>query len=244
MDNRLRPYVAELLGTFALVFVGAGTVCASNLTTEPRLDVTAIALAEGIALAVLLTAIYPVSTGCFNPALTLMLWVFKRLDGRRTLGLIAVQLVGAVLAGLTITVTFAPDVLRQMRLGTPYVKAFLSGEGRLEMGSLISGVGFEAFFTFLLTLAVFATLIDPRGPRLGGVFAGLTQAAIILFGFRLTGGAANPARWAGPAVWQLTVPDLASQNPLADHAVYWAGPIAGALLGGFLYSAVILPPEK
>jgi aquaporin Z len=242
MDNRFRPYFAELLGTFVLVFVGAGTVCAGYLTTEPRLGVTAMALAEGFALAVALTAAYHVSTCCFNPAITLMHWVFKRLDGRRTVGLIAVQLLGATLAGLAVRVTFVEPVLRESRLGTPHLEAFRNND-KVEMGSLISGVGVEAFFTFLVTLAVFATLIDRRGPRLGGVLVGLAQAAVVLFGFRLTGGAANPARWFGPALWQLTVPELATQHPLADHAVYWAGPIVGALLGGFVYSAVFLPSE-
>jgi aquaporin Z len=243
MDNRLRPYFAELLGTFVLVFVGAGTVCATYLTTEPRLDVTGIALAEGFALAVALTAAYHTSICCFNPAITLTLWVFRRLDGQRTGILIAVQLLGAALAGLAVRVAFAQDVLVLAQVGTPHVKAFLGGD-RLELGSLVSGVAFEALFAFLLTLAVFATLIDRRGPRLGGVLVGLAQAAVILFGFRLTGGAANPARWFGPAVWQLTVPELRNLDPLADHAVYWAGPIVGALLGGFVYSTVILPPEK
>ena len=68
----------------------------------------------------------------------------------------------------------------------------------------------------------------------------------MLLGFNLTGGCANPARWFGPAIWQTTVPALSTgfPGPFADHTIYWVGPVIGALLGGVLYSSVILPPER
>jgi MIP family channel proteins len=245
MDVKLRAYLAELVGTFALVFVGAGTVCASYLLTndsgEPRLTVTGIALAEGFTLAVALTAIYRLPGGYLNPALTVMLWVLRRLDATRAAGLIAMQLLGSVLAGLAVRGCFSVGILEQARLGTPHLQAFLREGNLLTPGGLISGVGLELALTFLVALAVFATLLDKRGPRLGGVLVGLAQAAAVLLGFHLTGGSANPARWFGPAVWEwsLGLKDAA----FADHAVYWVGPILGALLAGFFYTAVILPPE-
>ena len=105
MDLRFRSYLAELLGTFALVFLGAGTVCATFLKSPPPLlaslpllDVTGIALAEGFTLAVLLTVLFPLAPGCLNPAITLTLWVCKRLDLRQALALILAQLLGATLA--------------------------------------------------------------------------------------------------------------------------------------------------
>jgi MIP family channel proteins len=244
MDPKVRLYVTELVCTFALVFIGAGTICAFYLPHDPHPEVTGIALAEGFALAVLLTVSYHVSGGCLNPAITLMLWVFKRLDGGRTIGLIVVQLLGATLAGLLLYLSFSTHVLVVARLGTPYVKPFLSEGKILTWQGLVSGIGVEFFLTFVLTLAIFATLIDKRGPRLGGVLVGLAQAAVILLGYNLTGGAANPARWFGPLLWQLAVPELQSMDPLRDHAVYWIGPILGALAGGLFYSTFILPPEK
>jgi glycerol uptake facilitator-like aquaporin len=68
--------------------------------------------------------------------------------------------------------------------------------------------------------------------------------AVILFGFHLTGGAANPARWFGPAVWQLSLGDLPTARPLADHVVYWLGPIFGALAGSIFYTMVLMPDER
>src|ERR1700691_1280776 len=87
MDVKLRPYLAELLGTFVVVFVGAGTICGSyrSETEAPWLNV-AVALAEGCALAVALTfSTLDGLGGCLNPAFTVMLWVCKRLSGFRTI---------------------------------------------------------------------------------------------------------------------------------------------------------------
>jgi glycerol uptake facilitator-like aquaporin len=247
MDVKQRAYLAELVGTFAVVFVGAGSVCASHVLTtdsgEPRLSVTGLALAEGCTLAVVLTMAQRLPGGYFNPALTLMLWVFKRFDWGRAAILIGLQLLGAVLAGLALRFCFTEEILTLAHFGAPHLKAFLAEGGVLTTGSLVSGVGVELVLTFLVTVAVFATLLDRRGPRLGGVLVGMAQVAAVVLGFHLTGGAANPARWFGPAVWELTVPTLKAGHPFADHAVYWVGPVLGALLGAFFYTAVLQPPE-
>lgn len=243
MDNKLRMCLAELIGTFLVVLVGAGTVCASALTSPP-LPLTVPALAEGFTLAVVLTVTFHVSTGCLNPAITLMLWVFKRLDSAQTGLLLLMQLLGATLAGLLIRLMFQPDVLAEMHLGAPRLLAFASHPGRLETQQLVSGTAFELFLGGLVTLAAFATLFDRRAPRLGGLMVGLAQSAAILFGSRFTGGSANPARWFGPAVWEATVPGAGSPNWLAEIVIYAGGPLLGALLAAVLYVKLILPPEK
>jgi glycerol uptake facilitator-like aquaporin len=248
MEQNLRAYLAELFGTFALVFAGAATLCASYLPADSRLNPgpawVAVALAEGCTLAVVLTAIARTSPGCLNPAVTLTLWVFRRLENARAFGLVAAQLLGAVLAGLAVRGLFADDVLRDARMGTPHLRALLGPDGAVTLGGMVTGGVLEAAFTFLVTVAVFATLVDPRAPRLGGVVVGMAQTAVVAVGFRLTGGAANPALYAGPGVWQLTLPGAEAARPLADHPVYWGGPLVGALLGGLFYGTLILPPQK
>ncbi|HVS34605.1 MAG TPA: MIP/aquaporin family protein [Gemmataceae bacterium] len=245
MDSKLlRACLAELIGTFALVFVGGGVVCVAALTTEPRLDATAIALAEGLTLAVALTATHRASGGGLNPALTLMLWVFRRIDGRKLAGFIVAQLLGALLAGLFLRLLFSQDAAAS-HLGAPHLRAFApNGLGQVSLGAIFSGVGMEIFFTCLVAFAFWATMLDRRSPPLGGLVVGLAQSAVVLFGFRLTGGAANPARWLGPAVFELTAPGATPSAVLSDHTVYWVGPIVGALLGGFLYVFVLQPPEE
>jgi glycerol uptake facilitator-like aquaporin len=138
---------------------------------------------------------------------------------------------------------FAETVLAPARMGAPHLKALLSG-GETTLAGIVSGVLLEALFTFVVTLAAFATLIDRRAPKLGGVGLGMAQVAVVLFGFHLTGAAANPARWFGPAVWQSSLAELQASRPLGDHVVYWLGPVLGALTGALLYVVLILPPEK
>ena len=244
IDKQLRPYIAELIGAFALVFVGAGSVCASQLTfgaNPPPHHVVGIALAEGFILAVMLSATMNVSGGYLNPAVALVLWVFKRLDGGRAFWLIVAQFLGAVLAGGCVRLIFSDSVYQPARGGTPHLNLEAFHHAAVpDLQILFSGIGIELALTFLLTFAIFGTILDPRAPRIAGLGVGLAMVAIVLMGFALTGAAANPARWLGAMVWELTVDSSAYR----DHAVYWIGPVLGALLAGGLYTALILPPAE
>ena len=245
MDSKVRGSIAELVGTFCLVFLAGCVVCANYVheSGEPIYGMWAIGLADGFALAVLLTISSRVSEGCLNPAITLMLWVCKRLDGWQTMSLVAAQLLGSVLAGLALRVIFPENALRLAQMGAPHVGTLLMTDNVITFWTLVKGIALETFATFVLTLVVFSTLLDRRGSRLGGLFAGLTQTVLTLALFRLTGGAANPARWFGPALWHLSVESLKA-NAFADHPVYWVGPVIGALLGGLLYTTVIGPGTR
>jgi glycerol uptake facilitator-like aquaporin len=246
MDTRLRMYLAELFGTFLFVLIAAGALCATWLPASQSRSgseaaITLIAaLSEGFALAIAVSATCFLSIGCCNPAITLALFVMRKLDTGRAFLLIAVQLLGSFLAGLALRGLFSDSLLAEARMGSPHLKALYNSDNLL--GSLAAGVGVEFLFTFFLTIAAFVTLIDRRAPRMGGFGLGVAQVAIVLFGFHLTGGAANPARWFGPAIWQLSLPGVV--RPLSDHTVYWVGPIFGALAGSVFYTLVLMPEEK
>jgi glycerol uptake facilitator-like aquaporin len=248
MERKVRAYLTELIGTFCLVFLTSAAVCIApmaQLSGWPPFTRWELALADGCALGVLLTITAANSEGCLNPAITLMLWVCRRMDGWQTLALILLQLAGAVLAGLALRFVFPESALIQSRLGTPHVADALLGDGRMiTWTGLLAGIAVEALMTFVLTLVIFYTLLDKRDGRLGGLYAGLTQIVLTLASFDLTGAAANPARWFGPALWQLTLAPLKASEPFADNTVYWVGPILGALLAGLLYTTVIGPPGK
>jgi MIP family channel proteins len=247
MDKNLRPYLAELIGTFALVFLGAGTVCVSSMTVlpgQPQPYVVGIALAEGFILAAMLSATVHISGGYLNPAVTLMLWVYKRIDGVKASWLIGAQLLGAVLAGLCLRPLFDTNVMMSSHLGTPHLNLAAFNKASADFPVLLTGIGIETALTFVLTFAIFGTMIDPRGPRLAGLGVGLALSAAVLMGYALTGAATNPARWFGTFVWELTVEPLRLQSPWADHTVYWIGPILGALLAGGIYTTLIMPPEE
>lgn len=270
MDKNLRAYMAELIGTLVVVFVSAGVVCVNQLAAvawaqpdqpgevlvQAQPGLTGIALATGLIYAAALAITLPLSGGYLNPAVTLMLWVFKRLDFGKMVCLMGVQVLGAVLAGglLRAIFSFREDVLTATFLGTPHlnVGAFDLARGAITLGPLFKGIAIELFLTFCVVFAIFGTTLDPRASRwaggwtsrLAGLWIGLVLTAVTLVGFPLTGAAINPARWLGTAVWELSVPPLRTQLPFADHAVFWIGPILGAIVAGSLYTAWILPPEE
>jgi glycerol uptake facilitator-like aquaporin len=268
MDKSLRPYLAELIGTFAYVFVSAGAACMmyiaavawvppsppSYLIVQPQLGLVGVALATGFIYAVALAATFSPSTGYLNPVLPLTLWVFKKMDTARAFGLIAVQLLGAAVAGglLRLIFSFRDDVLTAARLGTPHMNVRMFDSAGVTPGILLSGIGFELVLTFILTFVILATLFDGKSSRWigqwskrwGALWAGLTVAAATLIGFDFTGAALNPARWFGTVVWEMTIPSLQLQRPFQDQVVYWFGPIAGALLAGLVYLMVLVPAES
>jgi MIP family channel proteins len=257
MDKNLRPFVAELLGTFAVVFISTATVCmdwAGRKAGWPAPGLVGIALAYGLIYAVGLAATVHISGGFLNPAITLMLWVLKRMDGPKATGLIFVQLLGAAMAGGLIRFVFPEDVLVSAYLGTPHLNLIAFGQLGLNPGpgTFLSGIGLELGLTFILSFVIFATMLDPRAPkvlgawgsRLACLWTGLVVMACTLAGFGLTGAAANPARWFGPMIWEYTVQALKDQDPRRDHFVFWLGPFLGALLAGGAYQALILPAEE
>lgn len=249
MKPWMRTGLLEALGTFALVFFAAAAVCINTMTTPDgqRIDhspqtavqpgLIGVALAQGLILALLLELTAAAPGGYFNPAITIVLWVFNRLATRPMLGLIICQLAGALLAGGALLLIFSPDVARSARLGTPHLNAVANLESA-DRGAQVTGAGVELILTFFLVLAIFWAGKDhkpertsgPRSVHHGPALAGGTLIACVLVGFPLTGAAMNPARYLGSAAWEATLarPPGASGS-FADMFVYVAGPILGAL---------------
>jgi MIP family channel proteins len=254
MNPNLRGYLAEMVGTFALVLLTAGTVCASGLPPlqgQPGFGRLLVALAAGAAFAVALAVTLKQSGGFLNPAITVTLWVFQRIDNNRALGLIIAQFIGAAFAGLALRGLFYSNerLLIDTRLGTPHLNRKAFDVIEIDRATVLQGIGIEAVLTFILTFAVFALIFDPRFRRRAGddvyrlsyLWLGLLVAVQVLVAFDLTGAGMNPARWLGTVIWETTVDGLNAQGPFADHGPYWIGPILGALLAGMLYTYALLP---
>ncbi len=216
-----RKLVAEFVGTFTLIFAGAGAIIASQGT-----NLVAIALAHGLAIAIMGSTLGHISGGVFNPALTIGLWVTRRLPAMDALSYIVSQLAGATVAALVLVAVFDETLRNQVHLGTPML-----GSGT----SAPQGVLVEAVLTFFLMLAVFGTALDSRGPKLGALLIGLVLTMDIAAGGALTGAAMNPARTFGPALVSGT---------WDGHLVYWAGPILGAVAAAVLYEFVFLDKQE
>jgi MIP family channel proteins len=220
MTNSLDPrkLIAEAIGAFTLVFAGAGAIilAAGNV----NIGLVEIALAHGLAIGVMVSALGAISGGHFNPAVTAAMWVTRRIDSIGAAGYVVAQLAGAVLAALMLTLLYPEGLRAAANLGTPALGPTVD---------LLPAIGIEAVLTFFLVIVIFGTLVDRRAPLLGGLAIGLVITMDILAGGPLTGAAMNPARAFGPA--------LVSGN-WADHIVWWIGPLVGAVAAGLLYHYV------
>ena len=220
MYNIPQKLVAEFIGTFALIFFGAGSICADQyLHGAGGSGLLGIALAHGLAIGIMVSALGHVSGGHFNPAVTIGFWVTKRINTLDVVGYWAAQLVGAIAAAYLLKAIVPDDAWRAVALGTPA----LARDFRVLDGMIVEGV-----MTFFLVLVVFATAVDEKGAwrAISGFGIGLTITMGILTGGPLTGAALNPARAFGPALaswfWH-------------DHYVYWIGPLIGGAAGGYVY---------
>ncbi len=226
MDDALDPraLVAEAIGAFTLIFAGTGAIMVAAGKTN--IGLVEIALAHGLAIALMASALGAISGGHFNPAVTVAMWVTRRIPSLSAVGYIVAQLAGAVLASLALRALFPEGLRVEAQMG-----ATTLGPGI----DFARGVGIEAILTFFLVIVIFGTAIDSRAPKLGGIAIGLTITMDILVGGPLTGAAMNPARAFGPAVvagvWD-------------DHVVYWVGPIIGAVAAGLLYHYVLIEEKQ
>jgi MIP family channel proteins len=222
-----RKGVAEFIGTFTLIFVGAGTVISTG-GPDVLVSLLLIALATGLAIGVMVSALAHISGGHFNPAVTLGALVARRITVRLALVYWAAQLLGALSAAFALLGVFPPAEWQNSHLGTPSLGPAV-GWG--------TGVLVEALLTFFLVVVIFGTAIDPKGTfnAVGGLAIGLTISMDTMMGGLLTGAAMNPARWFGPAVL----------SGFFDNGyVYWIGPLLGGAVAGLVYAYVFLekPP--
>jgi MIP family channel proteins len=224
MPSLSRRAFAEALGTFALVFFGAGAV-ASKYYPEATFGIFGVAVAHGLVLAVMVTALMGISGGHLNPAVTIGLVVTRRTRPVDGAVYIVAQLVGAVLAALMLKQVYHTGVIRPISLGTPTLATTIQ---------LPQAILREAIMAFFLVSAVFGTCINPDAPRIGGFGIGLTLLFCVLVGGPLTGAAVNPARAFGPA--------LVSGQWVA-HIAYWVGPILGGIVAALVWEHFLLPPE-
>lgn len=225
MYNTAQKLAAEFIGTFALIFFGAGSICADQyLHGAGGPGLLGIALAHGLAIGIMVSALGHISGGHFNPAVTIGIWVTKRLSTIDALLYWAAQLAGATAAALLLKTAIPEETWRAVSLGTPMLaKDF----------PVWAGMSLEAITTFFLVFVVFATAVDEKGSfkSIAGFGIGLTISLGILVAGPLTGAALNPARAFGPAL-------MAPQ--WAHHGVYWIGPLAGGFLAGLLYDTLYL----
>jgi MIP family channel proteins len=216
-----RRSFVELLGTFALVFVGAGTIM--SLGPQSDAGTLEVALATGLTFAVMVSAVGHISGGYFNPAITFGFMLTRRMSVLLGVVYWVAQLAGGVLAALLLRWIFPAANRDAANLGAPSVHT-------IDIGAALV---VEALITFFLVWVVFAMTTDPRSTY--SAVAGLAIGFVIVFGmllaYPLTGGAFNPARAFGPQL---------ISNSWSDAWIYYVGPLAGGAIAALLYDEVYL----
>jgi MIP family channel proteins len=215
MTDSLQKYLAELLGTFTLVFVGTMGILAAG--GEAPIRNVAIAFAFGLALLAGLYAFADVSGGHFNPGVSLAMFLDKRLSIEDTIAYWVAQLAGAVLGSLCVLIAFDQDAVAST--------ATLPGA---------PGAG-TALFLELLATAIFVLVIlnSTAAERHAGtalVAIPLTLVAAHLALIPFSGSSLNTARSFGPAL-------IGSE--WTDFWVYIVGPLGGAIIGWLVYTVVV-----
>lgn len=226
MTENARHAAAEFIGTFALIFIGCGSVVmAGNALGSPRDGgLVAVALAHGLVIACIVSVIGHISGGHINPAITLGVWMGKGITTSKAALYWIAQLAGAAAAALVLKIVMPTALGNAVHLGTPAL------DPTMKAGA---GAVLEAVLTFFLVFAVYGTAVDGRGAwnKVAGFAIGLTVTFDILAGGPMTGAAMNPARWFGPALVSGT---------WTDAWVWIVGPLAGGAVAGLVYWALFL----
>lgn len=215
MDNRLlRDGVAELIGTFMLVLVGAGAVTIIGGSKAPvAADVIVAALAHGLILVGIIATYGHISGAHVNPAVTLALLVGRQININRAVVYWVAQFAGGILAALVLKFLFPAAT----NLGQTVPAAGISG---------VQAMIIEAILTFFLVSVVYQAAVYGKVGNIAAIAIGFTLAGCILFGGPLTGASLNPARTLGPGL---------VSGQLQDVVLYLIGIFGGGALGGLVH---------
>lgn len=221
----VRECVAEFLGTFALVFFGAGSIVLTTQTAgaDAGANLITVALAHGLILAVFVTGAIHITGGQFNPAVSVGLVIAGKQPAQKAIVYIVTQLLAAACAAGMLMALLGPDIANSEAANLGATIGELT-----KQGNVAAVIGFEAIMTFALMWVVLSCIADERAHKTGGICIGLVVMACIFLAGPLTGASMNPARSFGPALyghWEM-------------HWVYWAAPMAGAIAAAALWRGV------
>ncbi|WP_406659797.1 MIP/aquaporin family protein [Methanolobus sp. ZRKC3] len=228
MNESMRKYLAEFVSTFALVFVATGAVATDNMSNG-SLGLIGIAVASGLIVMAMVYATKHISGAHINPAVTIAMFMTRKIGAIDSVSYIIAQISGAIIASLMVLTIF-PGAVADVNLGA----TSLASEIDIRAGIMV-----EATLTFMLVFTIFGSAIDKRAPKgFAGFAIGVAVLLAILVGGPITGASMNPARSFGPAL---------AAGYWANQAVYWIGPIIGGTIAALLYENVFaekMPTEN
>ena len=223
----MRKYLAELIGTCVLVFVGCGTamLVGCDAVTGGYL---LTALAFGLSVVGMAYCVGNISGGHFNAAVTLAMLIRKKINRKDAAMYWLFQVIGALIGSALLGIIFRVGDIKDMT-------GELGSNGLAGVnGSLLAGLLVEIILTFIFLMAILGVTSEKyKHGSFGGLIIGLTLVLVHIFGIGLTGTSVNPSRSIGPAVVSALSGNTA---PIGTLWVFIVGPLVGAIMAAVVYS--------
>ena len=220
--GNMNKYLAELLGTFILVFIGT----ASAVVAGKYIGFLGISLAFGISVLVMVYAIGHISGCHINPAITIAMLINGKIPAKDAVIYIIVQCIGAIIASV---------LLLNIMAGFPGYNLAANGLGQNGFDaaspagfSFASGFIAEVVLTFIFLIVIFGATSKNAPAGFAGIPIGFALAMIHMVGIPITGTSVNPARSLGPAL-------VAGGTALAQLWVFIVAPVIGAVIAAVVW---------
>jgi len=229
----MNKYIAEAVGTFALVFIGCGAAVIGGMGTgATAIDLLGISAAFGLAIVAMAYGIGPVSGCHVNPAVSLGVFMAGRMSLSDMIGYWVAQVAGALLGAIVLFIILSGKA--QGWTGGLGQNGW--GEGYLGNYSMVSAFIFEAVATFLFLVCILGVTQKGSPSQFAGLAIGGALAAIHIVGINVTGVSVNPARSIGPAL----VGMASNGKAVAQLWLFIAAPLLGAAAAGLLFKSGVL----
>jgi len=219
--DQMNKYISEFIGTFVLVFMGCGS--AIFLGCDPGGGHLAVALAFGLSIVAMAYSIGGISGCHINPAVSLAMYMRKKLSGKDFCGYVIAQTIGAIAAAglLELLLSF----------GLTDLTGGLGTNGVANAGGVFGALLVEIVLTFIFIFTILGVTSDDSKGGVAGIVIGLTLTFVHIVGIPLTGTSVNPARSVGPALF-------AGGAALSDLWVFIVGPFIGAAFAALVFSSI------
>ena len=227
--SNVKKWSAEFIGTFWLTLGGCGSAVLAAAFPQVGIGLLGVSLAFGLTVLTGAYALGPISGGHFNPAVSIGLVVGKRFSAAELPGYIVSQVLGAIAAAAVLFVIVSG------KAGFTGVGGFATnGYGANSPGgySMVSVLVCEVVMTAIFLIVILGATARRAAGGFGGLAIGLCLTLIHLVSIPVSNTSVNPARSTGPALFAQT-------GALGDLWLFWAAPIAGAVLGAVIYNALL-----
>ncbi len=210
----MKKYIAECLGTFVLVLFACGTAAMVGVAGAGYLIV---ALAFGLVIVAMAYSIGNISGCHINPAVSIAMWVSKKLSTKDFIGYLVAQFAGAI-AGAAVLMLFAG------------ANSGLGANG-LYQGDIVLSLLIEIILTFVFVFAILGVTSKESNSAVSGLVIGLSLTLVHILGISFTGTSVNPARSFGPALF-------VGGDALASVWVFLVAPLIGGVLAAIAWKAL------